>query len=532
MNKTTTTSIVFCLFFTTIALQAQVTFTNTVADIVYNKCASCHRQGEIAPFGLTNYEEVVNYGAMIKYVTTNKIMPPWKADPTYQHYREENYLTSEEIAKIAEWVDNEMPFGIESEEPAFPDYPSGSALGIPDKVVTFAQKHIHKGNNKDEYWYYAIPTELTENKIIKAVEVRPGNKKIVHHALLFQDTLGKVRGIDEKTAGYGFSANNPEFNVDQVLFQDQYPGYVPGQKAIRFPETLGQKMKKGSDLVLQVHYAPTPVDEVDSTSVNLFFADENEEIERLVTSKIMLPTELPGGFFSFVMPANQKKTFVGRWKVPVDASFVGIMPHCHLLGKRWKVWLERPDGTKENFVKIDDWDFNWQGGYWFNKFIFAPKNSSIVAEAEYDNTTANPNNPNNPPKVITWGENTSDEMYYLPLLYVPYKAGDENVVFDVSTSTNDDIQTSEINIDNINLSPNPSMNQWVNVGFNIRQGQTLNILVLNKEGKKVKSISEKEFFAKGNHVVHFDPNNLHSGQYFVMIEGTDFVLSESVMVVK
>lgn len=529
MSKYIILCFAFCLF---TSLQSQVTFTNTVANIVYNKCASCHRPGEIAPFGLTNYEEVVNWGSMIKYVTTNKIMPPWKADPTFQHYREENYLSANEIAQLSEWVDNQMPYGNENEEPSFPDYPSGSALGTPDKVLSFSQKHIHKGNNKDEYWYYAIPTELTENKIIKAIEVRPGNKKIVHHALLFQDTLGKVRSIDDKTAGYGFSANNTEFNTDQVLYQDQYPGYVPGQKAIKFPESLGQKMKKGSDLVLQVHYAPSPVDEIDSTSINLFFADDNEDIERIVTSKIMLPFDLAGGFFSFFIPANQKKTFVGRWKVPNDLSFVGVMPHCHLLGKRWKVWLERPDGSIENFVKVDDWDFNWQGGYWFNKFIHAPANSTIVAEAEYDNTTSNPDNPNNPPKITSWGENTSDEMYYLPLLYVPYKEGDENIVFDITSSTSDVIINSKSDVAILNVSPNPANSGWVNIAFEVQNGQPLNISLLNIEGKKVKEISEKEFFAKGSHVVHFDPNNLIAGQYFVYIESKETVISESVILSK
>ncbi|MBK8112961.1 MAG: cytochrome c [Saprospiraceae bacterium] len=342
-------------------LFGQATYTKDIAPIVYKKCATCHRPGEIGPFALTNYEEVRSYGETIKYVTEIKYMPPWKADPGYKHYLEENYLTDEQIVLIGQWVDAGMPYGNAADEPAFPDYPEGSALGEPDLVLHFATKHLHKGDGEDEYRYFVLPTGLTSNKVVKAIELRPGNKKIVHHALFFQDTTGKARSFDVKTPKYGFSANTSGFDVNSVLLYEQYPGYVPGQKPIRYPESMGQRMNKNSDLVIQLHYAPTPVDEFDSTTVNIFFADDDEPIDRFVRDKVMLPSDLPGGFFSFVIPANQKKTFTGKWKTTQDLSFLSVFPHTHLLGKRWKVWLQRPDGSLENLIKIDDWDFNWQG---------------------------------------------------------------------------------------------------------------------------------------------------------------------------
>ncbi len=516
--------------FTLISL-GQVTFAKDIAPIIYNKCANCHRPGEIGPFSLTNYDQVKNYGQMIKFVTESKYMPPWKADPNYQHYLEENFLTDDQINKIASWVDGNMPYGEAADEPSFPDYPEGSTLGKPDLVLNFKAKFNHKGNNKDQYWYFVLPTNLPENKVIKAIELRPGNKKIVHHALFFQDTTGTARSFDDKTAEYGFSANTQGFDTDVVLTKEQFPGYVPGQKPIRFPESLGQKLNKNSDLVIQMHYAPTSVAQSDSSSVNIFFADKEEKIDRFIKDRIMLPSDLPGGFFSFIIPANQKKTFQGKWKINQDISILSVFPHMHLLGKKWKVWLSKPDGSIENLMKIDDWDFNWQGGYYFKKFIVAPKNSIVYAEAEYDNTVNNPANPSSPPKTVSWGENTTDEMYYFPLLFVPYKTGDENVVFDQSTAV-EDVSNKDIDNRIFAISPNPVSNELVNISFNLKNANTLNIALYNNNGQFVKHIRKNEFYFQGINYTHVDASVLPVGSYFVRIDGKGFSSTEKFVVAR
>jgi hypothetical protein len=509
---------------------SQITFTKDIAHVIYNKCGSCHRPGEIGPFSLTNYDQVKNNGQMIKFVTQSKYMPPWKADINFQHYLDENYLTESEIKNIKDWVDNGMSYGNAVEEPDFPAYPEGSTLGQPDLVLNFKKAHKVKGNNTDEYWYFVLPTGLTQNKVVKAVELRPGNKKIVHHALFFQDTTGKARAQDEKTSEYGFSANTPGFDTDAALTYVQYPGYVPGQKPLRYPESLGQKMNKNADLVIQMHYAPSTSEEIDSSSVNIFFADEKEEIKRFVTDRIMLPFDLQGGFLSFIIPPNQKKTFLGQWKLNKDLSFLSVFPHMHLLGRKWKVWLERPNGSIENLIKIDDWDFNWQGGYYFTKFITAPKNSIVYAEAEYDNTTENPNNPSNPPVFVTWGEKTTDEMYYLPLLSVPYKNGDENVVFETTTSTNDPIMQMQNYISSIQ--PNPATTELINIGFHLKNADVLKINLFDQNGKFIKTIRNGEFYNQGMNYTHIDGAGLSAGTYFVRIEGKQTQLSDKLMILK
>jgi hypothetical protein len=528
MNKKIFPSLVLLIFFNT-TLSSQKTYTKDIAKIIYNHCSNCHRKGEIGPFPLTNYNEVKAHGQTIKNVTHSKYMPPWKADPSFQTYREENYLIDEQIATIANWVDNGMPYGVATEEPKLPSFPEGSTLGKPDLVLNFKKTYKHKGSDGDQYWYFVLPTGLTENKIIKAIELRPGNKKIVHHALFFQDTTGRAKKIDDATPEYGFSADNNQFDINAVLNYVQYPGYVPGQKPIRFPETIGQRMNKNSDLVIQMHYAPTVTDEIDSSTVNIFFADPNEKIQRFVTDKIMLPLDLPGGFFSFFIPGGQKKKFIGKWKTPNDISILSVFPHMHLLGRSWNVWIEKPNGTKENLIKITDWDFNWQGGYYYKKFIVAPKNSTIVAEAEYDNTADNPRNPNNPPQLVFWGENTKDEMYYFPILSVLYRAGDESIVFDKATSTKEVTPSTK---NQIEIYPNPTSNELINIKIELVEASKLNITIMNVQGKIIRKLREGEFYMVGTHIIQLDPSTFSNGTYYAVIEDDKNITVEQILITK
>ena len=173
------------LVFLFFALQsiAQVTFTKDIAPIIYNNCTKCHRPNEIAPFSMTNFQEIQPWAPMIKYVTSIRYMPPWKADPHYSRFIGERVLTDEQIALIAEWADNGAPFGNASEEPSLPDFPTGSQIGTPDLVLSMAEAYEHYGGNNDEYRVFVIPTGLTEDKQIATIELRPGNKKILHQQI-------------------------------------------------------------------------------------------------------------------------------------------------------------------------------------------------------------------------------------------------------------------------------------------------------------------------------------------------------------
>ncbi len=514
-------------------LTAQPTFTGDVAQIIYDHCSTCHRAGEIGAeyfTPLTNYEEISSNLGMIKFVTSNRIMPPWQADPSYSRFIEENFLSEEEIQTIANWVDAGAPYGNANEEPPFPDFPSGSLLGDPDLVVEMTQSHTHLGNNRDSYMYFVLPTGLTEDKIVKAVEFRAGNRKIVHHALIFEDTEGVAANSDAQTPEYGFPGFGGFDNGDQLelLDQKQYPGYVPGQKPIWYPDGLGQTLHEGADIVIQVHYAPWTTAETDRSAVNIFFADNEETVDRFVQDRIMLPFDLPpfgvGGFFSFVMQPEQVKTFHGQWTIPNGLSFIGLSPHMHLLGEDWEVYIEHTDGSTVPLISIPEWDFNWQGNYYFPKFIVAEAGSIVHAIATYDNTSENPDNPSNPPVTVTWGEGTNDEMYYLPLLYVDYREGDENVVFDPTVGL-EDLGIKERDFKVNPIFPNP-VNDHVNVTFSLKHGMPINVDIVDVNGTVVRKMRQGEFFNSGEQAIHFRSSDLVPGIYFLNMYGNGFSISE------
>ena len=209
--------------------QAQsVNWSEHIAPIIYKHCTTCHRPGEIAPFSLTNYQEAVSWGNMIQYATEIRYMPPWKAATDYgRDYLGENTLSEAEINAIKDWVNGGMPRGNAALEPPTPVFPSGSQVGEPDLVVSFAKTHMHPGNDKDEYRFFVIPTGLTQGKDLVGLEMRPGNKKVVHHALVWADSTGSAARLDAQTPEYGYKGNEVS-GSGQLNFGEQLPSYVPG----------------------------------------------------------------------------------------------------------------------------------------------------------------------------------------------------------------------------------------------------------------------------------------------------------------
>jgi hypothetical protein len=502
-----------------------VTYSEHIAPIIYNHCTTCHRPGEIAPFSLTNYSEVSNWADMIKYVTDIRFMPPWKAQVGYQTYQKENYLTASQVQLISDWVSQGTPQGNPALEPPLPVFPTGSQVGTPDLTVSFSQKYTHQGNNEDEYRYFVIPTGLTETKDLVAMEIRPGNKAIVHHALIWADTSGEAMSADLATPEYGYGGGE---NLLDFLgsIDNQLPSYVPGQKPNLYSNGIAQRLYPGTDLKIQIHYAPTATTEDDSTSINLFFAQQ--PATRFVKSKVMTPfTSTINPLFA--MLPNTVTDFHGTWTLPEKASLLGIMPHMHMLGANWRVYAVKPNGDTVNIIRIMDWDFNWQSTYYFKQMLVLPQGSVLHAYAKYDNTSNNVNNPFSPPQFVTWGENTSEEMFYLPIMYVPYETGDEDIVFEEGHMGTEELHFVKDEL--YPVAPNPS-NGMVKVGFTLSQSTKASMRLYDIKGSLVRIILTEQLYLPGMHVQSVDLSDLAVGNYTLELTTKEKKMTQKIVVAR
>ena len=474
---------------------------------------------------MMNYSEIAPWAPMIKYVTSIRYMPPWKADPHYSRFLGERVLTDEQIALIAEWADNGAPFGNPADEPSLPEFPTGSQIGTPDLVLSMSESFHHVGGNQDEYRVFVIPTGLTEDKQIATLELRPGNKKVLHHALFSSDATGVARDLDEADPGYGYDGFGG-FGVDDAMGR-MFPGYVPGQKPIPYPEGLGQILPAGADILMQAHYGPSPIPTKDSSTINIFF--KKEPVIRQVQSFIFLPFAPLLQNDIFIMPANTVKTFYCKYTTPFKVSLFAIWPHAHLLNQSYEVFTTAPNGDTTKLIRIPDWDFNWQGSYNFKKYIVLEPGTTIHVYATYDNTVNNPSNPNNPPKFVSWGEKTTDEMLFLPISYVPYFPGDEDVVFEEVTT---DVEDPDIHFVQHYLAPivpNPAKDQAY-INFVLELPDHITLRVLDMQGNVVKVLASDQWTSAGAHTKSIELNQWPSGAYFVQMLGTNFTQAQKLVV--
>ncbi len=505
----------FALFLSSLSgLSAQSpTYSEHVAPIIFSHCVSCHRPGEVGPFSLTNYEETKAKLQTVRYAVDNDIMPPWKPASGYGNFVGERRLTPIEKQTILNWIDAGAPEGDKSKMPNLPKFPTGSQLGTPDLVLQVPVKWKVNGNLQDVYRNFVIPTGLLEDKNIAAIEVRPGNTKVVHHVLLWNDISGKGRALDAKDATPGYEDfGGVGFNGVAATYQ----GWAPGTLPRYFPEGIGMKMYKNSDLIVQIHYAPSATDEEDQTSINIFFKKETDVRE--ITEYALLPDVFPNGYNGFTIPANQKKTFKGSITLNEDKSIAGVFPHMHLLGADAKLYAVTPTKDTIKLINIPKWDFNWQGTYSYKNLQRVPKGSKVYYEATYDNTSNNPFNPNTPPVTINWGFNTTEEMYLCYIFSLPYETGDENISQETTTSVAEEPTFSEPSVINVQgIVPQPLHDGIVpQLNFTLFTDAKVHVELLDMSGRMVASNAEAAF-SSGAHSIRLPEVSLSSGVYVCRI---------------
>jgi len=377
----------------------EVTYTQHVAPILNKHCASCHRPGEVGPFSLLTYKDAAKRADFLKDITGSRRMPPWKPEHGFGEFLDERRLTDAEIKTLAAWADTGAKEGDPKFLPDAPKFTDGWQLGEPDLVIKMPEAFKLHASGKDVQQCFVIPVPIDDGKFVSAVEFRPGNRKIVHHAIFYLDSTGAARKKDAAEAGPGYAT----FGGPGFLPTGGLGAWVPGSTPRHLPDGVGKFIKKGSDLVMQIHYHPSGKEETDQSSLGIYFT--KKPAERTVAG-IGLRSML------FLIPPGEKrfKLTANSDPLPCDAEVYGIGPHMHLIGREMKVVAATPDGKEVPMIWIKDWDFNWQGGYAYKEPLKLPKGTVLKMEAYYDNSKDNPHQPSDPPRPVIWGEQTTDEM--------------------------------------------------------------------------------------------------------------------------
>ena len=387
--------------------RTDVTYTRDVAPILYRHCAECHRPEDVGPFPLLTYEDARRRASVMAQVVTQRYMPPWKPRPGYRKFQGERGLTAAEIETIRRWSEGGAPEGNPADLPSLPRFPEGWRLGPPDRVARMEKPLAVAAEGEDIYQCFVIPLGLDRDRYVRAIEFRPGNRRLVHHALLFADPAGVAR---RKGVTY------PCFGAPGFLPARGLGGWTPGMPPLVLPAGAELTVAKGSDLVLQLHFHPTGRIEQEQSAVGLYFTD-TPPVKRLL--------DVPLGSNRIdIQPGERAYKVRDHFTLPVDVEAVGIIPHAHYICKDMKGMAVLPDGTKKWLLWIPDWDFNWQDQYRYETPVRLPAGARLEMEFTYDNSSENPRNPNQPPRRVVWGPESTDEMAGLHVQVIPERRED------------------------------------------------------------------------------------------------------------
>jgi hypothetical protein len=384
-----------------------LTFNKHIAPILWARCAGCHRPGEVGPFPLLSYHDAANRAGFLKEVVKSRKMPPWKPEPGYGRFADELRLSDAEVEQIVRWVDEGAEEGESEDLPPAPQFAEGWQLGEPDLVLEMPEPFDIPAGGDDIFRCFVIPTNLTNDRAVSAIEFRPGDRRVVHHALFFLDSRGQARAKDEADPGPGYAS----FGGAGIQPTGMLGGWAPGTGPRPLPEGVGRLLPRDSDLVLQIHYHPSGKPESDRSLVGIHFAKTP-----LSQTRILAAVVLSDRGFAIPPGASNHPVVPRPLTLPTPVTLVGITPHMHWIGREMKVRAVKPDGTEVPLIWIKQWDFNWQGQYLFAEPIPLPGGTRIELEAYYDNSESNPRSVS---QVVTHGEGTTDEMCLCGIQVLP-----------------------------------------------------------------------------------------------------------------
>jgi peroxiredoxin len=358
----------------------RVTYAGDVAAILQNRCQSCHRPGEVAPFSLLSYDDARGHAAMIAEVVDDRRMPPWHADPRYGHFRNDRHLTPRERATLLAWVEQGTPLGDPAALPPPRTFPQGWQIGTPDIIFELPEPQTVAAQGTIPYIYVRVPTHFKDDVWVQAAEARPGNPAVVHHiVVIIDDHSGAKRGMGE----------------------GHLCGTAPGDMPTILAPGTAKLIPAGSDLIFQMHYTPVGTVHTDRSRVGLIYA--RGPVEHRVHTRAI-------GQRNFVIPPGASDyTVSSTFTFPRDAHLYSFMPHMHLRGKNFKYTATYPDGSSEVLLSVPAYDFGWQSVYMLTEPRAMPRGTRIDCLGTFDNSAANPSNPD-PTKAVAFGEQTWEEM--------------------------------------------------------------------------------------------------------------------------
>ena len=403
------------------AAPAAITFNQDIAPIVSRHCAGCHRPGEIGPFSLTTYDEVKRHAGQIGIVTSRRLMPPWK--PVRGDFEGDRRLTAAELDLIQRWIAGGTPEGAPPRPILNPPQsatrnPSWQ-LGVPDLVVRMPEPYTVRAGGGDVFRTFVVPIPTDRARFVRAIEFRPGNPRVVHHANIGIDRTRSSRQLDAKDPEPGYVGG---MVPDARYPEGQLLGWTPGQVAHAAPPGMSWRLESSSDLILQLHLQPTGKPESLQVSVAFYFTADPPTRTPLGLRLGSETIDIPAGDAAYVVR--------DEYVLPVDVELLAVQPHAHNLARTMEADAALPDGTFRDLFAIDDWDFRWQDVYRYTAPLRLPKGTTIRMRYTYDNSDANVRNPARPPVRVLWGQNTTDEMGDLWLQVVPASAADESALRD------------------------------------------------------------------------------------------------------
>jgi len=376
------------------ALASPPTFSKDVAPILYKSCVECHRPDAMAPMALINYDDARPWARAIKQKVTRHEMPPWGADPTIGKFSNDVSLKQSEIDTIAAWVDAGAPQGNPADLPPAPKYAAGWSIGKPDLIFKMQQPFNVPADGTVPYSYVTIPTNLKEDVWIRGVELKPTDRRVVHHII---STLVEGNGKPPDPT--------PKLTRDPSRKElgGGLGGLVPGRLYSLYEDGVARKIPAGADIVLQMHYTTIGQPMTDQTEIGIVLAKEPPAKLRAEGGGA-----IPNMAFA-IPPGDPNYEVVGKQTFDRDTYLSSLYPHMHVRGKDAQYSIVYPDGREEIVLRVPKYDFNWQLSYKLAEPKFMPKGSTLKVTMHYDNSTGNRFNPD-PTATVRWGEQTWEEM--------------------------------------------------------------------------------------------------------------------------